>query len=87
MFTIKGCSLIRGVHYERFHCTSKLFFSRSMFWYYRYSKCHISGNNINVDGVEVSDVVLLRMCSIRICNKMRICFYRPATHFGMCGHI
>ena len=20
MFTIKGCSLIRGVHYERFHC-------------------------------------------------------------------
>ena len=21
MFTIKGCSLIRGVHYERFHCT------------------------------------------------------------------
>ena len=22
MFTIKGCSLIRGVHYERFHCSS-----------------------------------------------------------------
>ena len=22
MFTIKGCSLIRGVHYERFHCTA-----------------------------------------------------------------
>ena len=22
VFTIKGCSLIRGVHYERFHCTS-----------------------------------------------------------------
>ena len=22
MFTIKGCSLIRGVHYERFHCIS-----------------------------------------------------------------
>ena len=21
VFTIKGCSLIRGVHYERFHCT------------------------------------------------------------------
>ena len=21
MFTIEGCSLIRGVHYERFHCT------------------------------------------------------------------
>ena len=21
MFTIKGCSLIRGVHYERFHCS------------------------------------------------------------------
>ena len=21
MFTMKGCSLIRGVHYERFHCT------------------------------------------------------------------
>ena len=20
VFTIKGCSLIRGVHYERFHC-------------------------------------------------------------------
>ena len=20
MFTMKGCSLIRGVHYERFHC-------------------------------------------------------------------
>ena len=24
MFTIKGCSLIRGVHYERFHCISSL---------------------------------------------------------------
>ena len=24
MFTIKGCSLIRGVHYERFHCIYKL---------------------------------------------------------------
>ena len=23
MFTIKGCSLIRGVHYERFHCIIK----------------------------------------------------------------
>ena len=23
MFTIKGCSLIRGVHYERFHCIEK----------------------------------------------------------------
>ena len=23
MFTMKGCSLIRGVHYERFHCTQK----------------------------------------------------------------
>ena len=23
MFTIKGCSLIRGVHYERFHCTGE----------------------------------------------------------------
>ena len=22
MFTIKGCSLIRGVHYERFHCSA-----------------------------------------------------------------
>ena len=22
VFTMKGCSLIRGVHYERFHCTS-----------------------------------------------------------------
>ena len=22
MFTIKGCSLARGVHYERFHCSS-----------------------------------------------------------------
>ena len=22
VFTIKGCSLIRGVHYERFHCTN-----------------------------------------------------------------
>ena len=21
MFTTKGCSLIRGVHYERFHCS------------------------------------------------------------------
>ena len=21
VFTIKGCSLIRGVHYERFHCS------------------------------------------------------------------
>ena len=21
MFTVKRCSLIRGVHYERFHCT------------------------------------------------------------------
>ena len=25
MFTIKRCSLIRGVHYERFHCTSVVF--------------------------------------------------------------
>ena len=24
MFTIKGCSLIRGVHYERFHCSLKV---------------------------------------------------------------
>ena len=24
MFTIKGCSLIRGVHYERFHCTRQV---------------------------------------------------------------
>ena len=33
---------------------SKLFFSQSMFWHYRYSKCHTSGNNVNVDGIEVS---------------------------------
>ena len=25
MFTIKGCSLIRGVHYERFHCIRTIF--------------------------------------------------------------
>ena len=24
VFTIKGCSLIRGVHYERFHCIAIL---------------------------------------------------------------
>ena len=29
MFTIKGCSLIRGVHYERFHCTPNLNVSMS----------------------------------------------------------
>ena len=29
MFTIKRCSLIRGVHYERFHCTYK--FKRAFF--------------------------------------------------------
>ena len=23
IFTMKGCSLIRGVHYERFHCTDE----------------------------------------------------------------
>ena len=28
MFTIKGCSLIRGVHYERFHCICFLKTSR-----------------------------------------------------------
>ena len=33
---------------------SKLFFSQSIFWHYRYSKCHISGNNVNIDGIEVS---------------------------------
>ena len=33
---------------------SKLFFSQSVFWHYRYSKCHISGNNVNVDGIELS---------------------------------
>ena len=26
VFTIKGCSLIRDVHYERFHCTSTVKF-------------------------------------------------------------
>ena len=26
MFTMKGCSLIRGVHYERFHCTAFLLY-------------------------------------------------------------
>ena len=36
---------------------SKLFirvYSRSMFWHYRYSKCHFSGNNVNDDCIEVS---------------------------------
>ena len=23
-FTLKGCSLMRGVHYERFHCTMEV---------------------------------------------------------------
>ena len=33
---------------------SKLFFSQSMFWCYHISKCHISGNNVNVDFIEMS---------------------------------
>ena len=32
----------------------KAVYWRSMFWHYRYSKCHISGNNVNVDCIEVS---------------------------------
>ena len=46
MFTIKGCSLIRGVHYERFHCISFIFkmyvhtrerdCSPIMFYYYQH---------------------------------------------------
>ena len=32
----------------------KAVYSRSMFWHYRYSKCHISGNNVNVHCIEVS---------------------------------
>ena len=32
----------------------KAVYSRLMFWHYRYSKCHISGNNVNVDCIVVS---------------------------------
>ena len=33
MFTIKGCSLIRGVHYERFHCSTKIV-------HYKFCECY-----------------------------------------------
>ena len=32
----------------------KAVYSRSMFWHYRHSKCHISGNNVNVACIVVS---------------------------------
>ena len=32
MFTIKGCSLIRGVHYERFHCIGEQVLTGSCFF-------------------------------------------------------
>ena len=61
-------------------------FSRNRpFQHYRYSKCHISGNKLNVDGIEVSS--FCSECALfELCNKTRICFNRQLTHFGMCGH-
>ena len=67
-------------------CPLQSCFSRNRsFQHYCSSKYHISGNIVNIDGIEVS--YFCSVCALFECNKTRICFNRQVTHFGMCGHI
>ena len=43
------------ISFGKYRCLLQGCFSRNRsFHHYRYSKCHISGNKLNVDGIEVS---------------------------------
>ena len=55
MFTIKRCSLIRGVHYERFHCIDRTDLFVSLSCYTNEKKapgCDIYGTSLNITSLR-----------------------------------
>ena len=68
MFTIKGCSLIRGVHYERFHCIHIDIFSflnQSLISLYFARKKHLFFHKVDLN---IMFIFCLIQCIYNYCS-------------------